>query len=111
MKKLISTVLSVIFLLSILHISAFALTFSDADYGDTNLNAALERLTDSGIIMGDDTGTDADNLVSSRAGVPTALLSIPLRYMHTPSEVVCLSDVENTARLMAAMLTEGGFDR
>ena len=57
MKKLISTVLSVIFLLSILHISAFALTFSDADYGDTNLNAALERLTDSGIIMGDDTGT------------------------------------------------------
>ena len=51
MKKLISTVLSVIFLLSILHISAFALTFSDADYGDTNLNAALERLTDSGIIF------------------------------------------------------------
>lgn len=62
-------------------------------------------------VMGDDTGTDADNLASSRAGVPTALLSIPLRYMHTPSEVVCLSDVENTARLMAAMLTEGGFDR
>ena len=61
--------------------------------------------------MGDDTGTDAENLASSRAGVPTALLSIPLRYMHTPSEVVCLSDVENTARLMAAMLTEGGFDR
>lgn len=62
-------------------------------------------------VMGDDTGTDADNIASSRAGVPTALLSIPLRYMHTPSEVVCLSDVENTARLMAAMLTEGGFAR
>lgn len=62
-------------------------------------------------VMGDDTGTDADNIASSRTGVPTALLSIPLRYMHTPSEVVCLSDVENTARLMAAMLTEGGFAR
>ena len=71
MKKLISTVLSVIFLLSILHISAFALTFSDADYGDTNLNAALERLTDSGIIMGDDTGTfrPFDELINSEMAV------------------------------------------
>ena len=71
MKKLISTVLSVIFLLSILQISAFALTFSDSDYGDTNLNAALDRLTDSGIIMGDDTGTfrPFDELINSEMAV------------------------------------------
>lgn len=37
----------------------------------------------------------------TRKGVRTALLSIPLRNMHTPVEVVDLEDVEHTARLMA----------
>ena len=35
-------------------------------------------------------------------GIATAVLSIPLKYMHTPVEVVELSDVEDTARLLAA---------
>ena len=48
------------------------------------------------------TGTDADALHISRAGIPTAAVSIPLRYMHSPVEMVQLDDVENTARLLAA---------
>lgn len=52
-------------------------------------------------IMGDSTGTNCDEIAMSRSGVPTQLISIPLRYMHTQVEVVDLEDVENTAKLMA----------
>jgi endoglucanase len=48
------------------------------------------------------TGTDADAVHLSRAGVPTALVSIPLRYMHSPVELVQLEDVHAAARLIAA---------
>lgn len=48
------------------------------------------------------TGTDANAIQLSRGGVATGLVSIPLRYMHTPSEVVSLDDVKNTAKLLAA---------
>lgn len=50
------------------------------------------------------TGTDADALQISRAGVAAGVVSIPLRYMHTPNEVLSLSDVENAARLLAAFV-------
>ena len=46
--------------------------------------------------------TDADAVHLSRAGVPCGGVSIPLRYMHSPVEVVQLSDVEACARLIAA---------
>ena len=48
------------------------------------------------------TGTDADAVHISRAGVPTGVVSIPLRYMHSPVEMVQLDDVEAAARLIAA---------
>ncbi len=48
------------------------------------------------------TGTDADAVHLSRAGVPTALVSIPIRYMHSPVELVQVEDVQATARLIAA---------
>jgi putative aminopeptidase FrvX len=48
------------------------------------------------------TGTDADAIHKSRGGIPSGLVSIPLRYMHSPVEVVELGDVESTARLIAA---------
>jgi len=48
------------------------------------------------------TGTDADAVHASRAGVPTGVVSIPLRYMHSPVEMVELKDVTNAARLIAA---------
>ncbi len=48
------------------------------------------------------TGTDADAVHISRSGVPTALVSIPIRYMHSPVELVQLDDVHACARLIAA---------
>ena len=36
------------------------------------------------------------------AGIPTGVVSIPLRYMHSPVEMVELDDVDNAARLLAA---------
>lgn len=52
--------------------------------------------------LGKGTGTDADAIHLSRAGVPTGLVSIPCRYMHTPVEMVSLVDVDAAARLIAA---------
>jgi len=49
------------------------------------------------------TGTDADAVHLARAGIPTALVSIPLRYMHSPVELVQLDDVHAAARLIAAV--------
>lgn len=51
---------------------------------------------------GRSTGTDADAVHLSRGGVPTALVSIPMRYMHSPVELVDLADVHACARLIAA---------
>ncbi len=48
------------------------------------------------------TPTDANATQVSRSGVPTGLVGVPLRYMHTPSETLSLTDVENCARLVAA---------
>ena len=45
------------------------------------------------------TGTDARAIQMARGGVACGLVSIPLRYMHTPSEVVDLEDVENCVKL------------
>lgn len=47
------------------------------------------------------TGTDANAIQLTRAGVATALVSIPNRYMHTPVEIVSLSDLRSTAKLIA----------
>jgi putative aminopeptidase FrvX len=52
--------------------------------------------------IGRSTGTDADAVHLSRGGVPTALVSIPLRYMHSPVELVQLDDVHTAAALIAA---------
>lgn len=48
------------------------------------------------------THTDADAIQISRRGVPTGLVSIPLRYMHSPVELVDLEDVEATVALITA---------
>jgi len=47
------------------------------------------------------TGTDAWAMQVVQSGVPTALVSIPARYLHTSVEVVDLEDVRHTARLLA----------
>jgi endoglucanase len=50
------------------------------------------------------TGTDADAIHFSRAGVASGLVSVPNRYMHSPNEIVQLDDLENAARLIAEYL-------
>jgi endoglucanase len=49
-----------------------------------------------------DTGTDADAIYNAVRGIPTGLVSVPNRYMHTPNEMVALLDLERAARLLAA---------
>jgi hypothetical protein len=46
-------------------------------------------------------GTDAWAIQVARSGIPTGVLGIPLRSMHTPVETVSLRDVERTGRLLA----------
>jgi putative aminopeptidase FrvX len=49
-------------------------------------------------------GTDADIMFRTGCGAATVLVSIPNRYMHSPNELVSLSDVEQAARLIAAFI-------
>jgi putative aminopeptidase FrvX len=46
------------------------------------------------------TGTDTDSFAYANDGCPSVLISIPLRYMHTPVEMIQRDDIENTIRLM-----------
>jgi endoglucanase len=50
------------------------------------------------------TRTDADGIFLTRAGVPTGLVSVPNRYMHSPNEMVSVADLDNTVRLLAAFI-------
>jgi tetrahedral aminopeptidase len=50
---------------------------------------------------GGGTGTDANVIQLTRSGVATGLIGIPLRYMHNPCEMLQLSDLENTVKLLA----------
>ncbi len=56
------------------------------------------------------TGTDADAIHLARAGIPTALISVPLRYMHSPVEMCQLDDIVNTAKLIAAFALRALLD-
>ncbi len=55
-------------------------------------------------VMNGTTGTNADRFSVSKCGIRTAVCSIPLKYMHTPAEEIQISDIENTALLMAEYL-------
>jgi endoglucanase len=65
--------------------------------------AAAEGIECTTEASGRQTGTDADTVHLSRTGVPTAVVSIPLRYMHSPVELVDLADVEATIKLLTAL--------
>jgi putative aminopeptidase FrvX len=67
----------------------------------------VEAAEDAGIehtvaASGRGTSTDADAIQISRSGIPTGLVSVPLRYMHSPVELVDLGDVEAAVELIAA---------
>ena len=55
-------------------------------------------------IMNGRTGTNADHITISKGGIPSVLVSLPIRYMHTPVETVDIRDIENCARLIADFL-------
>ncbi len=50
---------------------------------------------------GSHSGTDADEIALVREGIPTAIVSVPNRYMHSPSEMIDLGDVEQVIRWLA----------
>lgn len=50
-------------------------------------------------------GTDGFAIQISRSGIPTMVLSVPLRYMHTPVEMIAYKDVQRLARLLAEFIS------
>lgn len=70
---------------------------------DTAAKHNIKTVTE---VEGGDTGTDAWAIQTARNGVPTALLSIPLKYMHTSVETLALSDVEAVAELLTEFVKE-----
>lgn len=52
------------------------------------------------------TGTDAGTMQVQRGGKPTGLVSVALRYMHTPTEVICLRDLEATVALLTRFILD-----
>lgn len=77
---------------------------------DKELTKKIRRSADSKNIKyqtyaeGVNLGTDADMVQIMRCGVKTALISLPIRYMHTPVETAALSDVESAADILAAYI-------
>jgi endoglucanase len=53
------------------------------------------------LLMG---STDARAIQTSRAGVPSGCVSIPCRYVHSPSEMVDINDMENAIKLLVSLL-------
>lgn len=88
-------------------------------HGTANHPLVVQRLLDVAAAAGIDvqheassrsTGTDTDDVFVSRSGVPSALVSIPMRYMHSPVEMVDLRDVEKCVRLVADFARSLGAD-
>ena len=59
-------------------------------------------------VMGGHTGTNGWHMQVAREGIPTSVLSLPLKYMHTPVEVLSLEDVEAVSQLLAAFTVDLG---
>ncbi len=60
-------------------------------------------------VEGGNTGTDAWSIQTSREGIPTLLISLPLKYMHTPIETLLIDDCEKTSELLCEFLKS--FDK
>lgn len=61
-------------------------------------------------IMASRTGTHGDELAVLKSGVKTGIVSIPLKHMHTPIEIINLEDIENSAKLISEFCLRGGAD-
>ena len=60
-------------------------------------------------VMGGETGTDADEISVIKSGIKTGLISIPLKYMHTPVEVVDTEDIKAVGKLMYKFAVGGAL--
>ncbi len=58
------------------------------------------------VVEGTGTGTHADDIVYCAGGIPTALLSIPVWFMHAPIETVCIDDLKTLSDLLYAFITD-----
>ena len=82
-----------------------------SSFSNPVINKAVEEAADRvGIdiqyeVCGGVSGTDADKVNQTAAGVPSTVLSIPLRYMHSPSEVGSLKDLDQTVEVLAEFLS------
>lgn len=61
-------------------------------------------------VMPRHSGTDAYGLQVAAHGVPTMVVSIPLRYMHTPVEMVALKDIRRTGHLLSEFISQLDID-
>ena len=59
-------------------------------------------------VMGGTTSTDADVITVSKEGIPCGLISIPLRNMHTPAEVVDTADMDSICDILESYILSGG---
>ncbi len=57
------------------------------------------------------TGTDADEIAFNRSGIPSCIVMIPVRNMHSPVEIVSLRDIERAARLIVGFVRNLGQDQ
>ncbi|MFA5658367.1 MAG: M20/M25/M40 family metallo-hydrolase, partial [Oscillospiraceae bacterium] len=81
----------------------------DRKMSDDLINTAKENGISYQVeIMNGTTGTNADVIGVTKGGVKAVTVSIPLKYMHTPVEVVDFEDIEKTAELMANFILGGG---
>lgn len=70
------------------------------------VNAAEKRKIPYQLEVLEKGGTDAGAIHLSREGIPSGVISLPCRYIHTPSEMVALEDVENAVLLLVELLKE-----
>jgi endoglucanase len=57
-------------------------------------------------VMPRHSGTDAYAIQVVAEGIPCMIVSIPLRYMHTPVEMVAMKDIQRAGRLIAEYITD-----
>lgn len=61
-------------------------------------------------VMGGNTSTDADAISLTKSGIPSGLISVPLRNMHTPCEVADINDINAVSQLIFAYVKAGGLN-